>query len=58
MKVYKKPSIVTDLDKEGAIPFAAAVAKAFAAGAALALARGKTVIDSNHTQIINARNKK
>lgn len=58
MKVYQKPSIVGDLDKEGAIPFGAAAAKAFASGVALGLARGKTSIDSNHTQIINARNKK
>ena len=57
MKVYQKPSIVGDLDKVSVIPGAAA-AKAFASGVALGLARGKTAIDSNHTQIINARNKK
>ena len=58
MKVYQKPSIVGDLDKEGAIPFAAAVAKAAMVGAVAALAKGKTSIDSNHTQIINAHHKK
>ena len=58
MKVYQKPSVVTDLDKEGAIPFAAAVGKAALAGALAGLAKGKTAIDSNHTQIINARSKK
>ena len=58
MKIYQKPSIVADVDKEGAIPFAAAVAKAALAGVGLALAKGKTAIDSNHTQILNARRKK
>lgn len=58
MKVYQKPSIVGDIDKAGAIPFAAAVAKAVAAGVGLALAKGKNGIDSNHTQILNSRHKK
>ena len=58
MKVYQKPSIVADTDKEGVFPFSAAVAKAFATGVSLALAKGKTAIDSNHTQILNVRRKK
>ena len=58
MKVYQKPSIVADVDKEGVFPFSAAVAKAAMVGASLALAKGKTAIDSNHTQILNARHKK
>ena len=58
MKVYKKPSVVGEIEKVSAIPFGAAAAKAFASGVALGLARGKTSIDSNHTQIINAHHKK
>ena len=60
MEKYKKPTIVSDNAKEGAIPFAVAAAvgkvvasKAFAAGAAVGLAKGRTLIDPNHTRVLN-----
>jgi len=52
MKVYQKPSIIGEIDKNGTVLTAAG------ALAVARLMRGTTVIDSNHMQIINAHHKK
>jgi len=54
MKVYQKPSIIGEIDKNGTVVTAAAPALRGLAR----LMRGTTVIDSNHMQIINAHHKK
>lgn len=62
MENYVKPSVISDESKEGAFPFAVAAAagkvvasKAFAAGAAVGLAKGRTSIDPNYTAALTAR---
>lgn len=52
METYKKPVIVEESSTHGVFP---AVAAAFASGIALGLAKGKTEIDSTHTQTLMAR---
>lgn len=54
MKVYQKPSIIGEIDKNGTFLI---VAEPALRGLPIVM-RGTTVIDSNHMQIINARNKK
>ena len=53
MKVYQKPSIIGEIDKNGTI-----LSSVVLEPLPIIALRGTTVIDSNHMQIINARNKK
>lgn len=54
MKVYQKPSVIGEIDKNGPI----LIALEPALRGLPRLMRGTTVIDSNHMQIINAHHKK
>ena len=49
MEIYKKPTIAGDDSARNVFP---AVAGALALGVTMGLARGKNVIDSNHTQAL------
>lgn len=51
-EMYKKPTVTNDESGRNVFP---AVLKAFASGVTMGLARGKTEIDSTHTQTINRR---
>lgn len=52
MESYKKPVIASDDSMRGVFP---AIATAFAAGVAAGLARGRTMIDSTHTQALPSK---
>jgi len=54
MKVYQKPSIIGEINKNGTF-FSSVIAEPRPLPR---LMRGTTVIDSNHMQIINAHHKK
>ena len=49
METYKKPTITGENSSQGAFPFYAAV------GMAMALRKGKSLIDSTHTQVLTPR---
>ena len=49
MEAYKKPVIASENSARGVFP---AVAAAFATGVGIGLARGRTMIDSTHTQAL------
>lgn len=51
MERYKKPVIASDNLSKAAFPFYAAV------GAMMALKKGRTTIDSTHTQALTSRKK-
>ncbi len=46
MEKYVKPTVTGDSSKEGVFPLVVA-------GFSMALAKGRTLIDSNHTKAIN-----